>query len=77
MRFIDVGTVSPLRSQSVYHGLAYARTEATPDTIVIARPAEAYVCIGFHQDLEHEVELNFCRARGLSVLRRETGGGAV
>jgi len=77
IRFIDAGEVSALRSQTIYHGLAHARTESTPDTIVLARPAQPYVCIGFHQDLEHEVDLEYCRARGLPVLRRETGGGAV
>lgn len=77
LRFIDAGQVSALRSQTIYHGLGHARSEATPDTIVLARPAQPYVCIGFHQDLEHEVDLEYCRARELPVLRRETGGGAV
>ena len=77
IRFIDAGEVSALRSQTIYHGLAHARTEATPDTVVLARPAQPYVCIGFHQDLEHEIDLEYCRARSLPVLRRETGGGAV
>ena len=77
IRFIDAGEVSALRSQTIYHGLARARTEATPDTVVVARPAEPYVCVGFHQDLEHELDLEYCCARGLPVLRRETGGGAV
>ena len=77
MRLVDLGTVSALRSQTVYHGLAYARTETTPDTIVVARPASPYVCVGFHQDLDREVDVDHCRAIGLPVLRRETGGGAV
>ena len=77
IRLIEAGTVSALRSQTIYHGLAYARTDATPDTVVLATPGEPYVCIGFHQDVEREVDLEFCRRRGLPVLRRETGGGAV
>lgn len=77
VRLHDAGTVSHLRSQTLYHGLAHARTEATPDTVVLATPREPYVCIGFHQDLEREVDLEFCRERDVPVLRRETGGGAV
>ena len=77
IRLVDAGLVSPLRSQTLYHGLAYARTGDTPDTIVLATPAEPYVCIGFHQDLEAEIDLSFCREQDLPILRRETGGGAV
>ncbi len=74
IRLIDAGRVSGLRSQALYHGLARA---GGPDTIVLARPAERYVCIGLHQDLAHELDLAACRAQGLRVLRREVGGGAV
>lgn len=76
-RLIDAGTVSHLRSQTIYHGLARARKDGSPDTIILAVPARPYVCVGFHQDLEQEIDLDFCRDRGLPVLRRETGGGAV
>jgi lipoate---protein ligase len=77
IRLIDAGTVSYLRSQTVYHGAAYARTEKTPDTIILVSPQEPYVCIGFHQELEKEVEVDFCRQNGIPVVRREVGGGAV
>lgn len=77
IRLVDAGLVSPLRSQTIYHGLAYARTGETPDTIVLLTPAEPYVCIGFHQDLEAEIDLSFCEEQSLPILRRETGGGAV
>ena len=77
IRFIDAGTVSGLRSQSIYHGLGYAQTPSTPDTIVLATPGDPYMCIGFFQDLENELDLNYCRQKQLPVIRRETGGGAV
>jgi lipoate-protein ligase A len=77
LRLIDAGMVPWVRSQALYHGLARARTAETPDTVVLATPDEPYVCIGCHQDLEREIDLEYCRRRGLPVLRRETGGGAV
>ena len=77
IRFIDTGTVTGLRSQSIYHGLGYAQTPKTPDTIVLATPGTPYMCIGFFQDLENELDINYCRANQLPVIRRETGGGAV
>ncbi len=77
MRLLDLGHVSALRSQTAYHAVAYAMTEDTPDTIILVSPSEPYVCIGYHQDLEREVDLDYCRAHGLPVFRREVGGGAV
>jgi lipoate---protein ligase len=77
IRFIDAGTVTGLRSQSIYHGLGYAQTPATPDTIVLVTPGTPYMCIGFFQDLANELDINYCRTKQLPVIRRETGGGAV
>ena len=74
---IDAGKVSYLQSQTIYHALAYAKKAETPDTLVLNTPIEPYVCIGFHQSLEEEVDIGFCRSNGIPVVRRETGGGTV
>ena len=77
VRLIDAELVSPVRSQTVYHAVGYAMDAATPDTILLVSPASPYVSIGYHQDAEREVDLAFCDAAGLPVVRREVGGGAV
>ncbi len=77
VKLVDLGTVPAVRSQTCYHAAAYAMTETTPDTIIVVSPAEPYVCVGFHQDVDKEVDREYCRARGWPVLRREVGGGAV
>jgi lipoate-protein ligase A len=77
IRVLDLGSVSAVRSQTVYHASAYAMTEDSPDTIILVSPNQPYVCIGYHQDAEKEVDLAYCHAYGLPVLRREVGGGAV
>ncbi len=77
IRLLDLGFVSALRSQTVYHAVAHAMTEETRDTIILVSPSDPYVCAGFHQDLEKEVDLDFCHRTGLPVYRREVGGGAV
>lgn len=77
IRLLDLGLVSPVRSQTIYHAVAYALDADAPDTIILVAPSSPYVCIGFHQELEKEVNVGYCRARGLPVLRREVGGGAV
>ncbi|MCC7360658.1 MAG: lipoate--protein ligase family protein [Anaerolineales bacterium] len=77
IRILDVGLVSPMRSQAIYHGVAYAMQPDTPDTIILVGPTDPYVCIGYHQELEKEVDLDYCRQAGLPIYRREVGGGAV
>ena len=77
IRILDVGLVSPMRSQAIYHGVAYALKPETPDTIILVGPTDPYVCIGYHQELEKEVDVDYCREQGLPIYRREVGGGAV
>lgn len=77
VRLLDLQTTTPLRSQTVYHAVAHAMTEDTPDTIIFVTPSDPYICIGYHQNLEREVDTAYCEEQGLSILRREVGGGAV
>ncbi len=77
IRLIDAGRVSAIRSQTIYHALAYAKTAATPNTVVLSIPGEPYVCTGFHRSPGEEIDLDYCAARGWPVIRRETGGGTV
>lgn len=77
IRVVDVGEVPPVTSQAVYHAVAYALEEATPDTILLVTSFKPYVSIGYHQDATKEVDLEYCAQEGLPVIRREVGGGAV
>ncbi len=77
IRLLNLGLVPPIRSQTIYHAVGHAMTADSPDTIILVAPETPYVCIGYHQDLEREVDLDYCRAHGLPVSRREVGGGAV
>ena len=77
IRLLDLGFVSPLHSQTVYHAVGHAMTADSPDTIILVSPNRPYVCIGYHQELEKEIDVDYCRAHGLPIYRREVGGGAV
>ncbi len=77
VRLLDLGAVSTLRSQAVYHGLARAMTGETPDTLVVCRPTETCFCVGFHQHAEAELDVPFCRASRHAILHRRIGGGTV
>jgi lipoate-protein ligase A len=77
LRLLDLGEVEPLRSQGLYHGLARAMTERTPDTLVLCWPSRRYLSVGFHQDPEAELDLALCREAGYPVFHRSIGGGTV
>jgi len=51
--------------------------ENTPNTIIMVSPNGPYVSIGYHQDMQKEVDLDYCAQHNLPVYRREVGGGAV
>jgi lipoate-protein ligase A len=73
MKHYNLGHVTWLESQLIYHALPRLDMEG----LVLVAPAEPYVCIGYHQDVTQEVDLDYCRAHGIPVFRREVGGGAV
>lgn len=77
VRLLDLGLADPIRTQTIYHAVGRGLTPDAPDTIILISPDRPYVCIGYHQDLEREVDLDYCRAHDLPVTRREVGGGAV
>lgn len=77
-RLLDLGPLDALEAQTLYEAVALAVDRGhSPNTIILCHPGEPYVCIGFHQELEREVDLAFCRERGLPIIRRPLGGGAT
>jgi lipoate-protein ligase A len=73
VKLYNPGKVPWDESQLIYHALAALGREA----LSLVSPAMPYVCIGFHQDAEQEVDLDYCRASHIPVFRRDLGGGAV
>lgn len=77
VRLLDAGWVSPVRSQALYHALAGAMDERSPDTIVLCRPDAAYFSVGYHQSPAEELDLGWCAGQGYPVFHRRIGGGTV
>jgi len=69
----NLGKVSWQESQLIYHALARMGREA----LALLSPASPYVCAGYHQGLDQEVDLDFCQTRHIPIFRREVGGGTV
>ena len=76
-RVIDTGIRDGRRQIAFDQALIDARrTGAIPDTIRFLRfPPTAL--IGRHQSLSRELRIDYCRANGVGLVRRITGGGAI
>ncbi len=73
MDYYFLDAVSWEHSQALYHAAAHLGREV----LFILRPATPYVCLGFHQDAQAEIDLAYCQQAAIPVFRREVGGGAV
>jgi lipoate-protein ligase A len=69
----NLGPVTWWESQCIYHALAAMGREG----LILCYPTTPYVCIGLHDDLDQEIDQEYCRDRKIPLLRRETGGGVV
>ena len=75
---MDLGPMEPLDTQIIYDMIAQAITEKKADnTLVICWPTSPIVCLGYFQEIEKDIDLEFCRRNGIPVTRRVIGGGGV
>lgn len=73
MKLFHLRHVDWIDTQLIYH----AQPRVNVEGLNILAPNSPYVCIGYHQNLEQEVDLDYCEAHKIPVFRREVGGGAV
>mgnify|MGYP005840684547 CR=1 FL=1 len=69
----NIGGADWALTQALYHAQAHLGQPA----LNLIWPLQPYVCIGRFQDLDLEVDVAECQRRGLPIVRREVGGGAV
>lgn len=77
LRVLDFGSVSPVMSLAIWHGVADAMGAADDPVMTLSNPDAPYICVGFHQDVAQEVDEAWCAAEHMPIIRREAGGGAV
>jgi len=77
-RVLDTGRRSAAENMALDEVLA-RRTGAglSPPTLRFLRFEPDAALVGFHQETERELRLDFCAAEGIEVNRRITGGGAL
>ncbi len=77
-RLLDLGLTPPLESQAFYEAVATAVDKGiSSNTIILCQPSSPYACIGFHQILEKEIDIKYCRSKKFPIIRRSQGGGAT
>ncbi|MHB1533245.1 MAG: lipoate--protein ligase family protein, partial [Acidimicrobiales bacterium] len=76
LRVIDFGTVSPLRSQTLWHAVAHGVSAGSPPTLSFVRSRHPYVSLGFHHCTD-ELDMGHCQRSRWPVYRRRVGGGPV
>ena len=73
MNLIKLDKLPGQDSMLIFHTLARIGYEG----LVIVSPAQPLASVGYFQDAEKEIDLDFCKNAGISVMRREVGGGAT
>ena len=73
MNLIKLDKLPGQDSMLIFHTLARIGYEG----LIIVSPAQPLASIGYFQDAAKEIDLDFCRNAGISVMRREVGGGAT
>lgn len=75
---VNLGELDGLETQVVYHATALAVSEgARRNTVLINWPDNPLVCVGFHQSVDLEIDMDYCKTKGIPFYRRSCGGGAV
>ncbi|MBT4038937.1 MAG: lipoate--protein ligase family protein, partial [Rhodospirillales bacterium] len=77
LRILDFGLVTRIRSQAIFHGLAFNMADDDDPLLCLCSPDAPYVCIGVHQEIALEVDEDYCQQNELPIYRRHVGGGAV
>ncbi len=73
MRIYLAGRQGNLRSITLFHALARLGYEG----LVITSPEDTYVSVGYFDRTQEIIDVDRCRERGIPIIRREIGGGAV
>jgi len=77
-RWLDLDAIDPIETQTIYEAVATARgRKIVDDTLIFCYPQSPIVSLGFHQQVEKEIDVRFCRDNGIPFVRRILGGGAV
>ncbi len=77
-RLLDTPPMSAAENLALDQVMLRARAEGrAPNTLRFMQVRPRAVLVGFHQSVEQEVRVEYCRRNGIEINRRITGGGAL
>lgn len=77
-RLLDTGIRTAAENITLDWVLLQAkRKKMMPNTLRFLQFFPPAVLVGFHQTIEQEVRIDFCKKEGIDINRRITGGGAI
>lgn len=77
-RLLDTGIRSAAENIALDQALLVATSRGiSPNTLRFLQFSPSAVLVGYHQCVEEEVRLDFCRKNEIDIGRRITGGGAI
>ncbi|NPV52772.1 MAG: DUF116 domain-containing protein [Firmicutes bacterium] len=77
-RLLDTGVRPAAENMALDEVILTARSrDLSPDTIRFLQFHPPCALVGYHQDVEQEVRVDWCREHGVEINRRITGGGAL
>lgn len=77
-RLLDTGPRSAAENMALDETLLELKAEERiPHTLRFLQFSNPTVLVGHHQSVEEEVRLDYCRAKGIEINRRLTGGGGL
>jgi lipoate-protein ligase A len=77
-RLLDLESIPPLETQIIYDMIAQGITEGeSENTLIICWPAKPLVSLGYFQEVEKDIDTQFCIENDIVFTRRVIGGGGV
>lgn len=77
-RLLDTGPRPAAENMALDEAILEARSRnLVPNTLRFLQFSPSCTLVGYHQAVEQEIRLDFCRQRGIETNRRITGGGAL
>jgi lipoate---protein ligase len=77
-RLLDTGKLSAAANMALDKIiLEEVACVASPPTLRFLQFTPPAALVGYHQDVDLEIRLDYCRAHGIDVNRRHTGGGCI
>lgn len=73
MNVLNLDKMPGQDSMLIFHALARLGYEG----LVIVSPEQPLASVGYFQDAEKEIDLDYCARANIPVMRREVGGGAT